>query len=143
MKALPAIIFALGMTAVVAVAMFLIGANALVNQNSVPVLNAPSTGAGAVQNASFSADQQQAAQLEQLVAQYQAREKQYQAELNDAAQHLTQANQQLDQANQQLDQASQQVQAYQQTLERLQEIGLIRIDQNGRIFLGRQGGDGD
>ena len=131
MKALPAIIFALGMTAVVAVAMFFIGANALVNPNSVPVVNAQSTGAGTVQSASYTTDQQQqVAQMQQLVAQYQAREKQYQAELNDAAQRLTQANQQ--------------VQAYQQILQRLQEIGLIRVDQNGQIFLGRRGGgDGD
>jgi len=128
MKTLPAILFALGMTAVVAIAMLFIGGNALVNTNTTPVTNSPNT--SNIAPASFSADQTQLSQLQSLVSQYQAREKQYQQELADAVQRLNDANTQLNDANTQLNQ-------YQQLIQLLQQRGIIRITSDGQVFLGR------
>ena len=139
MKRLPALLFALATTAVIGIAMFAIGVNALFNKNSIPVLD--STGVSSVSAASLPADQQQGQQmldqLQQLVNQYQDREKQYQAQLNDAAQKLDQANQQLDAANQQINEASQMISSYQNLLQELQRRGLIRITNDGRILIQR------
>jgi peptidoglycan hydrolase CwlO-like protein len=128
MKTFPAILAALVVTAVIGFSMLAVGGNALLNKNSVPVQDM-------VQSASVSVDtvqvnQSQVQQLESLVQQYQNREKQYQQQLDEAANRLNQANQQLDEANQQL-------QFYQQVLAELQQAGIIRISQDGQIFLGR------
>jgi hypothetical protein len=129
MKSLPAILFALGMTAVVVVAMLVIGGNALANTNTTPVTNSPNT--SAVANASFSSsDQAQLTQLQQLVSQYQDREKQYQQELADAVTRLNDANTQLQDANTQLQQ-------YQQLVQLLQQRGIITITSDGQVMLGR------
>jgi hypothetical protein len=128
MKSLPAILFALGMTAVVAITMLAIGGNALVNTNTTPVTNSPNT--SSVAPASFSADSTQLSQLQQLVTQYQDREKQYQQELADAVQRLNDANTQLNDANTQLQQ-------YQQLVQLLQQRGIIRITSDGQVLLGR------
>lgn len=149
MKTFPAILFALGITAVVAIVMVVIGANALVNPNTVPVANAPSSSVAAAsynpnskagdspsssQSASSAqsaqtAQNQQLAQLQALVAQYQSRETQYQSELNQAIQQLNNANSQLQQDNQEIAQ-------FQQLLQAMQQDGLITITSDGRIFLG-------
>jgi uncharacterized protein YlxW (UPF0749 family) len=134
MKTFPAIIFALLITAVIGVAMFMIGANALFNQNNVPVSNSPNT--TNVSAASSTQDQQAITQMQDLINQYQTREKQYQSELNDAAQRLNQANQQLDQTNQQL-------QSYVQLLNELQNVGVIRITNDGRVLIPGGGGGGN
>src|SRR5512136_1516208 len=113
MKTLPALLFALGITAVVAVAMVVIGSNALVNPNTTPITNSPST--SNVAAASFSSSSQQAdpsqatqlLQLQALVTQYQDREKQYQSELNQSIQQLNDANTQLQQANAEIQQFQQ------------------------------------
>ena len=151
MKTVPAIIAALGITAVVALGMLLIGTNALFNPNAGPVFNSPSTvqaaapataapatpaSAGASAGAASSAGatspdaQQQIAQLQALVQQYQDREKQYQTELNQAAQKINQANQQASQANQT-------AQDYQNILMQLQQMGVISISANGQITVNR------
>ncbi len=146
MKTLPAILFALGITAVVAIVMVVVGANALVNPNTVPVTNAPSSNVAAASFNSNSqasdppsssqsaqtaqtAQSQQLAQLQALVTQYQNREKQYQSELNQAIQQLNNANSQLQQDNQEIAQ-------FQQLLQAMQQDGLITITSDGRIFLG-------
>ena len=130
MKTIPAIIAAFVVTAVVAVSMLVIGGNALINQNRVPVSNAPKSASlqpvSNVNGSSVSASQsqdQQIQQLQSLVKQYQDREKTYQSRLNQAAQQLTQANQQ--------------VQAYQQVLNALQQRGIIQITNDGQILISR------
>src|SRR5512138_2453368 len=133
MKTLPALLFALGITAVVAVTMVVIGANALINPNTVPVTNSPGSDVAAASfNASSTAgdppgsqsaqtaQSTQLAQLQALVAQYQSRETQYQTELNQAIQQLNTANAQIQQDNQEIAQ-------FQQLLQTMQEDGLITI----------------
>jgi vacuolar-type H+-ATPase subunit I/STV1 len=139
MKTLPAIIAALAITVVIGVAMIAIGANALLNPNTVPVANAAA--GGSVTTVSLTADQQQVEQMQSLIQQYRDREKQYQAQLQQATQRLQQANQQLQQANQAIQQDGQQVQVYQQILIDLQQRGVITITNDGQIIL--QGTHGD
>jgi septal ring factor EnvC (AmiA/AmiB activator) len=127
MKAMPAILFALAITAVIAISMFAIGSNAIVNPSTVPVSNSPNTAPGA--SASV---QQQIDQMQKLINQYQSREQQYQSELSQAAQ-------QLNQVNAQLNQASQSLQMYQQLVQELQNAGVIRITNDGRVFISRGG----
>ncbi len=134
MKTFPAVIFAVLITAVIGVAMFMIGANALLNKNSVPVSNSPNTTTTNASAAASTQDQQTIQQMQNMINQYQARDKQYQSELNDAAQRLSQANQQLDQANQQLN-------TYVQLINELQNVGVIRITNDGRVMI--RGGDGN
>jgi hypothetical protein len=149
MKAFPALLFALAITAIIAISMFIVGGNALLNQNTAPVLNAPpaappASGSGGISNASapaassasdpqLASAQQQIAQMQVLINQYQAREKTYQIELKQAAQKVSDANAQLAQDNQQ-------IQVFQQVLQALQERGIIRITQDGTIELLQGGG---
>jgi uncharacterized protein YlxW (UPF0749 family) len=87
MKILSALFFALVTTVIIAVTMLVIGGNALLNKNSVPILNSPA--AAAIPKSADAAStnlQQQVDQMQQLINQYQDREKQYQAELQQAAQ---------------------------------------------------------
>jgi hypothetical protein len=104
-------------TAIVALSMLVVGVNAAVNPNGVAASNSP-----AVQNvSSVSADQSQTAQLQALITQYQAREQQYQAAISSY--------------EQQLSQASQETQLAGQVLTALQNRGLIRIDNQGQIYI--------
>jgi septal ring factor EnvC (AmiA/AmiB activator) len=134
MRPLPAIIASLAITAVIALGIFVIGINAVLNPNTVPVVNAasnsdPGGSIATVSNPSSSsvsanpAADQQIAQLQSLIKQYQDREQQYQTQLSNAAQQLDQANQQL--------------QSYQQLLTALEQRGIIRIDQNGNVLIPR------
>lgn len=125
MKIISAIVIALFMTTGIGAAMFAVGSNALFNKNSVPTLNSP--GAAAVAAANESGDLQQVARLQGLVSQYQSREKQYQDQLNQAAQELSQANQQIQQ--------------YQQLIAELQNLGVIRITNDGQVLI--RGGTGN
>lgn len=113
-----ALLAAFIMTMVVGLGMFVIGGNAAINKDSVPVLNSPGqkTTTGLV-----SVSQSQLEQYQNLIAQYQQREQQYQNELSDA--------------QNQLNQAATMIQQYQRLLEFLAERGVIQIDQNGRIFV--------
>jgi uncharacterized protein YlxW (UPF0749 family) len=117
-KQVVAFLFAFSITAVVALAMLVIGVSAAVNPNGVPVSNSPASSAPkSVSN--VTTDQTQIAQLQAQVAQYQVREQQYQAALSSD--------------NQQLSQAAQEIQMIQQLLAYLQNRGLIRIDNQGQI----------
>ena len=151
MKTFPAILAALGITAIVAVGMLLIGANALFNPNAGPIFNSPTTvqaaapasntsavnvsanAANGTTAGSTAASAQQIAQLQSLVKQYQDREKQYQTELDQAAQKLNQTNQQLSQSNQT-------AQEYQNILAQLQQMGVIQVSSDGQITVNRSGG---
>ncbi len=146
MKAFPAFLFALAMTAIIAISMLIIGGNALANHNTSPILNAPpasnianvsdpSSNSSSSSDTQLKAAQQQINQMQQLINQYQTREQQYQNELKQAAQKVNDANAQLAQANQQLN-------VYQQVMQALQQRGIIQISQDGTIYL-RGGGDGN
>ncbi|MCL4559626.1 MAG: hypothetical protein M1281_03295 [Chloroflexi bacterium] len=130
MKHFVAIIAALAITGVVAGAMFAIGGNALLNTNTLPIFNNPKQAlATATQSANPSSTssanqaqlQAEVQQLQGLISQYQTREQQYQTQLNNAAQ--------------QLQQAQAQIQQYQSILVALQNAGIIRIGQDGRIYV--------
>ncbi len=107
-------------TGSVACGMLTIGVAAAVNPKGVP----PSDAAGVAMQVDQGSAQAQAqmAQLQGLVQQYQAREQQYQAELA---------------------QAQSAVNGYQQVLLALQQSGVIRISQDGRISVRGADGDGD
>ncbi len=127
MKIFPGLIASLLITVLIGAAMFLVGGNALLNPNTVPVSNSPQAVSAAANNAQ--ANQPQVQQLESLVQQYQQREQQYQTQLNTAAQRLNQADQQL--------------QSYQQLIDALQQQGVIRITSNGQVLIPRQGRGSD
>ena len=116
MKRLQALIAATLVTGMVAVAMLLIGVNALLNTNGVRPSNSP-TAQMVSAAGSTATDPSQVAQLQNEVTQYQ--------------QQLVQANQQLQQ--------------YQQVLVGLQQMGVIRVGNDGTIQVRARGfgGDGD
>ncbi len=121
MKRLIAILTAAVMTSLIALGMLVVGVNAMMNPNSVPVSDSPDAPAAVAQTTTTS-DPQAAAQINQLkalVTQYQNREKQYQT---------------------QIDQLNQQVQQLQSVLTQLQRRGVIRINGDGSIQLRRGGG---
>jgi hypothetical protein len=151
MKAIPAILFALAMTGLIAIAMLLVGANAFFNPNTVPVASAASAApadvttisdpSGVASQPGQTSDQQQLAEMRQLLQQYQDREKQYQQRLDEAVQRLNAANQQIQDANAQIQQDNQSVATYQQIMQELQRRGVITIDNNGQIYLRGRGND--
>ena len=114
-----ALLSALIITVCIGSGMFLIGANAFLNKNGVPVASSPAQATATAQIQS--AEQAQIQQLQDLVSQYQSREAQYQSELQTAGQNLQQANDQIRQ--------------YQMVLLALQNRGYIQIDEDGRIFV--------
>lgn len=114
-----ALLSALIITVCIGAGMFLIGANAFLNKNGVPVASSPAQATATAQIQS--AEQAQIQQLQDLVSQYQSREAQYQSELKTAGQNLQQANDQIRQ--------------YQMVLLALQNRGYIQIDENGQIFI--------
>ncbi len=124
MKKLIAILTAAIITSLVALAMLVVGANAMMNPNSVPVSDSPNAPAAVTQPATTVDPQavNQINQLKSLVAQYQSREQQYQAQVN---------------------QLNGEVQQLQGVLQQLQRMGIIRINADGSIQLarGRRGDD--
>lgn len=120
----PALIAAFLTTAVIAVAMLMIGISAYINPDSVPVSSSPAAANSSIVLASSS---DQVSQLQALVAQYQAREQQYQAREQQYQTQLSQANAQ----NQQ----------YAQILTQLQKQRIISIDNNGQITIPRRTGN--
>jgi septal ring factor EnvC (AmiA/AmiB activator) len=121
-KQISAILAELFITGFIALCITVVGANALVNKNSVPVSNSPqATVVASSANDPSAATQTQIQQLEDRINQYQQREQQYQQELQTAQQQLQDANSQLAQ--------------FQQLLQVMQQRGLILINQNGQIFL--------
>ena len=127
MKQILALVAAFLITSLVGLGMFVIGANAATNPDSIPVNNAPGDPAAAVNTSASSPSvqpgdaaqsQAQINQLSSLITQYQNREKQYKA---------------------QLDQVTAQAQQEQQILDELQKRGVIRILSDGTIqILGRR-----
>ena len=131
MKRKPALIAAFLTTFVIAIAMILVGANAIFNPNSVPVSTSPTSvntnDSSGVVEVSASTGASQVQQLQDLITQYQQREQQYQ--------------QREQQYQQQLNDATTQVQELQSLLQQLQQIGIIRIGPNGQISIPRRFGD--
>jgi uncharacterized protein with von Willebrand factor type A (vWA) domain len=118
LKRVIAVVTAGVITLIVGLGMLVVGVNAVLNPNSIPVSNSPAE-ASAVNNLPASTDtnsQGQIAQLQSLVAQYQNREKQYQAQIN---------------------QLNGQLQGAQSILAELQRRGIIRIGSDGSIQLRR------
>jgi hypothetical protein len=126
-KPIIAMLIALFMTAILGVSIFAIGGAALLNNNGIAVSNSP------VQGSSVSAldspqQMDQINQLQSLVSQYQDHEQQYK-------QREQQLQQQLAQANAQLQQDQQLIQQVKMLLGALQQRGLIRITDDGQIFI--------
>jgi len=117
-KQLPAFIAATLVTGFIALAMFVTGANALLNKNGTAVSNDPA----AAVSSSTNIDQAQIEQLQARVNEYQQREAQYQ---------------------QLLQQDQQQLQQYQQFVIAMQQAGLIQIRSDGTILINapRRGND--
>jgi peptidoglycan hydrolase CwlO-like protein len=121
-KQISAILAALFITGFIALCMTVVGANALVNKNSVPVSNSPqSTVSASTSTDPSTATQTEIQQLEAHINEYQKREQKYQQELQTAQQQIQDANSQIAQ--------------FQQLVQVLQERGLIFINQSGQIFL--------
>lgn len=126
-KSMIAILIAFLITACVGAFIFVIGGAALFNKNGVTAANSP-VQASNVASVSTSQQTDQVAQLKSLVAQYQDREKQYQ-------QREQQLQDQLNQANTELQQAQETIQQARMLLNALQQRGLIRITNDGQIFI--------
>ena len=126
-KQLIAFIAAVLITGTIALSMFVVGANALANQNGTVASNSPSSQSSVATTGSTttSSDQGQIAQLQSLVAQYQSREQQYQSALNAD--------------NTQLTQAASEMQTIQQLLAYLESRGIIQIDNQGQITVMTRG----
>lgn len=120
-KQISAILAALFITGFIALCMTVVGVNALVNKNSVPVSNSPQATVVASTTNDPPAAQTEIQQLQARINQYQQREQQYQQELQTAQQQLQDANSQIAQ--------------FQQLLQVMQQRGLILINQSGQIFL--------
>jgi len=119
-KQIGALLAAILITGAILLSMLVIGANAMTNQNGAVVSNSTAPVASAGSSTTSSA-QAQIAQLQNLVAEYQARELQYQTALKSD--------------NDQLTLAASELQMIQQLLSYLQNRGLIRIDNQGQIYV--------
>jgi TolA-binding protein len=126
-RSMVAVLAALIITACVGVSIFAVGGAALFNKNGSPASNSPAQTVN-VSSSNSSQQADQIAQLQNLVSQYQDREKQYQ-------QREQQLQSQLAQANAQVQADQQTVQQAQMLLDALQQRGLIRITNDGRIFI--------
>lgn len=115
MKRMQAIAAAALITALVALGVVAIGVSAAANPNSVPASDSPATAASV--NSSLPADQQ-ISELKALVAQYQARDQQFQQQI--AAQNSR-------------------VQQLSSIVSQLQRAGIISIQSDGTVTLGRRG----
>jgi peptidoglycan hydrolase CwlO-like protein len=121
MKTIAAVFASLVITGVLGFAMFTIGANAILNKNTVALANSPSASSTTQTAAAQDPSQAQIQQLQALIDQYKQRDQEYQTRLNQAIQQINQDNSQI--------------QTYQQVLLALQERGLILIRQDGTILL--------
>jgi hypothetical protein len=126
-KSFGALLIAFLMTCMVAVSIFAIGGAALHNRTGVPVSDSLAQGAGSA-SLNSPAQSDQLSQLQSLVSQYQDREKQYQ-------QREQQLQSQLSQAQAQVQQDQQMLQQVQLLLRALQQRGVIRVTDDGRVFI--------
>jgi peptidoglycan hydrolase CwlO-like protein len=128
MKTIPALIAGIITSAVIVAIMMVVGVNALLNPNTVAEASAPGDQGTTAVISGASSDSAQLQQLQARIAEYQSREKQYQDQVKQLETNLQQANNQLQQ--------------YQQLMDTLQQMGIIRISQDGQILLPRfRGGD--
>lgn len=147
MKRFQGFIAATLVTFIVGFGMLAIGVNAASNTNSVPVSDSPASNSLAnnspaqaaaaatskivnVSNAAVDQAQAQINQLQATIKQYQDREKQYQDREKQYQTELSRVSQQLNDATAQADQL-------QQILVALQQRGVIRISDDGRISIPR------
>ena len=147
MKRLQGLIAATLVTVIIGLGMVAIGVNAASNADSVPVSDSPASASQAsgsqasasqvsattsqiVNVSNTAADQAQIDQLQATVKQYQAREKQYQDREKQYQTELAKITQQVNDATARADQL-------QQILMALQERGVIRISDDGRITIPR------
>jgi peptidyl-tRNA hydrolase len=121
-KNIVALLAAFGMTLVMGILILGVGINALFFNKISPAQAAVPTSQAAA------ADQASIQQLQDLVSQYQSREGQYKSELQQATDSLNQANQQIQQ--------------YKQLTQALIDAGVIQINSNGQVSLGRGVGSG-
>jgi hypothetical protein len=129
-RPLPAVLAAMGITLVVGVALFIVGANAVFQPVRAQAAADPAAGTTAANQA--------AAPDSQMLAAYQEREKQLTDRINEYQQREQQLAEQLKQVTQERDSALGQAQQYQQILQQLQQAGVIQIDDDGQIFLMQQ-----
>jgi chromosome segregation ATPase len=148
MKRFQGFVAATLVTFIVGFGMVAIGVNAASNTDSVPVNNSPASASSAQTSAANTsgkivnisntvADQSQAQavqgqikQLQDTLKQYQDREKQYQSREQQYQTELAKVTQQMNDAAAQADQL-------QQILVALQQRGVIRISDDGRISIPR------
>ncbi len=123
-KTIPAFAAALGMTAVLGIIALAFGVNALFNHNTVPLKTTTPNDPPAAASGQASLQQLQA-----LVQQYQSRETQYQSQLQQAAN--------------QINQLTQQNQQYQDLINFLQQVGVIQVGNDGRVYINRNAGSGE
>jgi peptidoglycan hydrolase CwlO-like protein len=123
-KPFMAALIALLITACVGISIFVIGGAAFINKDGVQASNSPAQ--TSIVNTSQPSDH--VGQLQNLISQYQDREQQYQ-------QREQQLQQQLAQANAQIQQDQQTLQQVQSLLGALQQRGLIRLTNDGRIII--------
>jgi peptidoglycan hydrolase CwlO-like protein len=121
MKTFSALIAAFFITAIIGIAMFGIGSNAILNPNTVPVKNSQTSAVNSTGIGTQAPTQAQIQQLQERINQYQSRDQQYQAQLNQLIQQVNQDNNQI--------------QAYQSLLQELQRRGVIFIRRDGTILI--------
>lgn len=114
MKHITALISALFITIVIGLGVLVIGANAMVNHNTVALQNSPGNGAVNISNGST-------------------------ADSASISSEIAQLQQQVSDTQAQLVQAEQEIQQYQSLLIALQQRGVIAIGQNGEIYLPQRG----
>ena len=128
MKRLRGLIAATIITVLVGLGMLAIGVNAASNTDSVPVSDSPGQTSTVASNAAPDQTQAQINQLQGLIKQYQDREKQYQDREKQYQSELSSVSQKLSDATAEVDQL-------QQVLIALQQRGVIRISNDGRISI--------
>ena len=128
MKRLQGLIAATIITVLVGFGMLAIGVNAASNPDSAPVSDSPSQASTVSSTAAPGPAQAQITQLQSLIKQYQDREKQYQDREKQYQSELSSVSQKLSDATAEVDQL-------QQILIALQQRGVIRISNDGRISI--------
>jgi hypothetical protein len=131
-KYVAAFVAAMLITLCVAMLPFAIGINAFFNKNTASLQDAP-----AADNTSdpAAAAPDQLAQLQNLVAQYQQREQQYLQREQQYQQRESQYQAQINAVQQQLDQVNATLGQYQQLIVYMQNLGLIQVDNSGRVSI--------
>lgn len=110
MKHISAILTAIVITSVIGLGIFVVGAGAISNTNTVPLQNSPNSSAtGASNNAAVSS--------------------------SSSSDQVQQLQQEVNTLQGQLNQAGQIIQQYQSLLVVLQQRGIISIDRNGNVYL--------